>query len=45
LELGDIGAFDENGLGEPAVWIARGFIGCYVGGRGQWSQRVHCTVL
>jgi predicted GH43/DUF377 family glycosyl hydrolase len=25
LELGDEGAFDENGLGEPAVWIARGF--------------------
>jgi predicted GH43/DUF377 family glycosyl hydrolase len=25
LELGDEGAFDENGLGEPAVWTARGF--------------------
>jgi predicted GH43/DUF377 family glycosyl hydrolase len=25
LELGDAGAFDENGLGEPAVWEARGF--------------------
>jgi predicted GH43/DUF377 family glycosyl hydrolase len=25
LGLGDAGAFDENGLGEPAVWIAKGF--------------------
>jgi predicted GH43/DUF377 family glycosyl hydrolase len=25
LELGDSDAFDENGLGEPAVWIAKGF--------------------
>ena len=25
LELGDPGAFDEAGLGEPAVWSARGF--------------------
>ena len=25
LELGGPGAFDENGLGEPAVWRARGF--------------------
>lgn len=25
LELGDYGAFDENGLGEPAVWTARGY--------------------
>ena len=25
LALGEEGAFDENGLGEPAVWIARGF--------------------
>ncbi len=25
LELGDYGAFDENGLGEPAVWAARGY--------------------
>jgi predicted GH43/DUF377 family glycosyl hydrolase len=24
LELGAAGAFDENGLGEPAVWISRG---------------------
>lgn len=24
LELGDRGAFDENGLGEPAVWAAHG---------------------
>ncbi len=24
LELGDAGAFDENGLGEPAVWAAYG---------------------
>lgn len=25
LELGDYGAFDANGLGEPAVWAARGY--------------------
>ena len=25
LELGDPGAFDENGLGEPAVWQSNGF--------------------
>jgi predicted GH43/DUF377 family glycosyl hydrolase len=25
LELGAYGAFDENGLGEPAVWPARGY--------------------
>ncbi len=25
LELGDYGAFDANGLGEPAVWTARGY--------------------
>jgi predicted GH43/DUF377 family glycosyl hydrolase len=25
LELGEYGAFDENGLGEPAVWAARGY--------------------
>lgn len=25
LELGDPGAFDENGLGEPAVWAEHGF--------------------
>ena len=25
LELGDAGAFDENGLGEPAVWNSHGF--------------------
>lgn len=25
LELGDYGAFDEKGLGEPAVWTARGY--------------------
>jgi predicted GH43/DUF377 family glycosyl hydrolase len=25
LELGDFGSFDENGLGEPAVWRDRGF--------------------
>lgn len=24
LELGDAGTFDENGLGETAVWVARG---------------------
>jgi predicted GH43/DUF377 family glycosyl hydrolase len=25
LELGAYGAFDENGLGEPAVWASRGY--------------------
>ncbi len=25
LELGEMGAFDENGLGEPAVWSAQGW--------------------
>jgi predicted GH43/DUF377 family glycosyl hydrolase len=25
LELGEYGAFDENGLGEPAVWTAHGY--------------------
>ncbi len=25
LELGEYGAFDEKGLGEPAVWVARGY--------------------
>jgi predicted GH43/DUF377 family glycosyl hydrolase len=25
LELGEYGSFDENGLGEPAVWAARGY--------------------
>jgi predicted GH43/DUF377 family glycosyl hydrolase len=25
LELGEYGAFDEKGLGEPAVWAARGY--------------------
>ena len=28
LEMGDPGSFDENGLGEPAVWQSRDFIGC-----------------
>ncbi|HTB17138.1 MAG TPA: hypothetical protein VK708_03435 [Bryobacteraceae bacterium] len=25
LELGEYGAFDERGLGEPAVWVSRGY--------------------
>ena len=25
LELGEYGAFDANGLGEPAVWVSRGY--------------------
>lgn len=25
LDLGDYGAFDAHGLGEPAVWVARGY--------------------
>ncbi|MGD0438459.1 MAG: hypothetical protein ABSB86_18525 [Bryobacteraceae bacterium] len=33
LELGAYGAFDENGLGEPAVWPARGYYWMLYAGR------------
>ena len=34
LELGGPGSFDENGLGEPAVWSAAGFYWMLYTGRG-----------
>src|SRR5207344_1060417 len=39
LELGDAGAFDEKGLGEPAVWSARGFYWMLYTGRGAGEVR------
>ena len=39
LELGDNGAFDENGLGEPAVWIAKGFYWMLYTGRDVHENR------
>ncbi len=39
LELGPPGAFDENGLGEPAVWQARGFYWMLYTGRGAGEIR------
>jgi predicted GH43/DUF377 family glycosyl hydrolase len=39
LELGDDGAFDENGLGEPAVWIAKGFYWMLYTGRDVHENR------
>jgi hypothetical protein len=39
LELGAPGAFDENGLGEPAVWQARGFYWMLYTGRGAGEIR------
>jgi predicted GH43/DUF377 family glycosyl hydrolase len=39
LELGDIGAFDENGLGEPAVWEAKGFYWMLYTGRDNHENR------
>jgi hypothetical protein len=39
LELGDIGAFDENGLGEPAVWSAEGFYWMLYTGRDASENR------
>jgi predicted GH43/DUF377 family glycosyl hydrolase len=39
LELGAIGAFDENGLGEPAVWIAKGFYWMLYTGRDVHESR------
>ena len=39
LELGDIGAFDENGLGEPAVWEAKGFYWMLYTGRDVHENR------
>jgi hypothetical protein len=39
LEIGEPGAFDENGLGEPAVWQARGFYWMLYTGRGASEVR------
>ncbi|PWT97531.1 MAG: hypothetical protein C5B51_31215 [Terriglobia bacterium] len=39
LELGDTGSFDENGLGEPAVWSARGFYWMLYTGRDAQENR------
>jgi len=36
LELGDAGAFDENGLGEPAVWGSHGFFWMLTPGATRW---------
>jgi predicted GH43/DUF377 family glycosyl hydrolase len=39
LELGDPGAFDENGLGEPAVWHSHGFYWMLYTGRDTTETR------
>src|SRR5262249_54281045 len=39
LELGDAGAFDENGLGEPAVWQSHGFYWMLYTGRDRVENR------
>ena len=39
LEIGAPGAFDENGLGEPAVWQAKGFYWMLYTGRGAGEVR------
>ncbi|HWB96325.1 MAG TPA: hypothetical protein VG672_06470 [Bryobacteraceae bacterium] len=39
LELGGIGAFDENGLGEPAVWIGQGYYWMLYTGRDYQERR------
>ncbi len=39
LEVGEPGAFDENGLGEPSVWRARGFYWMLYTGRGGGEVR------
>jgi predicted GH43/DUF377 family glycosyl hydrolase len=39
LELGDYGAFDEKGLGEPAVWAARGYYWMLYTGRDHYELR------
>ena len=37
MEPGEAGSFDERGLGEPAVWSARGFYWMLVTGR-DWNE-------
>jgi len=39
LELGEYGAFDANGLGEPAVWSARGYYWMLYTGRDGGEMR------
>ena len=39
LELGTLGAFDENGLGEPAVWASNGFYWMLYTGRDRQEVR------
>jgi predicted GH43/DUF377 family glycosyl hydrolase len=39
LEVGDIGAFDENGLGEPAIWEANDFYWMLYTGRDVHENR------
>jgi predicted GH43/DUF377 family glycosyl hydrolase len=39
LELGPAGTFDENGLGEPAVWAQRGYYWMLYTGRDRYENR------
>jgi predicted GH43/DUF377 family glycosyl hydrolase len=39
LELGKYGAFDEMGLGEPAVWIGQGYYWMLYAGRDAYENR------
>jgi predicted GH43/DUF377 family glycosyl hydrolase len=39
VELGGYGAFDENGLGEPAVWASNGFYWMLYTGRSRTERR------
>lgn len=39
LELGETGSFDENGLGEPAVWTAHGYYWMLYTGRDRAEHR------
>jgi predicted GH43/DUF377 family glycosyl hydrolase len=39
LELGEHGSFDENGLGEPAVWISNGYYWMLYTGRDRTEVR------
>jgi predicted GH43/DUF377 family glycosyl hydrolase len=39
LELGDYGAFDERGLGEPAVWSRGGYYWMLYTGRDRTERR------
>jgi predicted GH43/DUF377 family glycosyl hydrolase len=39
LELGKYGAFDEMGLGEPAVWVGQGYYWMLYAGRDAYENR------